>query len=137
MKTADRGSCTVRLRHALGSVELVLGTVGLKVAPDLGRAEEEDLVGRGRDVAGAVAALVVSHLSDGEKLRPHPRPERIEAASRFKTYAFHHERGICHELETEKMRYRLTDFGDSDVFRRLNRRQYQTATRCLSLIFVH
>lgn len=30
------------------------------------------------------------------------------------------------------MRYRLTDFGGSDVFRRLDRRQYQTATRCLS-----
>ena len=70
-----------------------------------------------------------SHLAP-RPVRPHPRPERIEAASRFKTYAFHYERGICHELETEKMRYRLTDFGDSDVFRRLNRRQYQTATRC-------
>lgn len=46
-------------------------------------------------------------------------------------YAFHHGRGICHELETEKMRYRLTNFGGSGVFRRLDRRQYQTATRCL------
>ncbi len=42
-----------------------------------------------------------------------------------------------HELEALKIRYRLTGFGGSGVFRRLNRRQYQTATRCLSLIFVH
>lgn len=67
----------------------------------------------------------------------HEVPSSFGVTFRFKTYAFHHEIGICHELETEKMRYRLTDFVDSDVFRRLNRRQYQTATRCLSLIFVH
>ena len=67
----------------------------------------------------------------------HKEGKAFGVTSRFKTYAFHHERGICHELETEKMHYRLTDFGDSDVFRRLNRRQYHTATHCLSLIFVH
>ena len=32
-------------------------------------------------------------------------------------YAFHHERGVCHELETEKMRYRRSR--DNRSWRRL------------------
>lgn len=90
MIVTRRSSGVVRRRHALGLVVLVLGTIGVEVAPDFGRREQEDLVGRGRRRSGGTAALVVGHLLDrlhlGLELGRQERPEitAVEAAAELR-----------------------------------------------------
>lgn len=56
-----RGSGTVRRRHALGFVVLVLGAVGLHIAPDLGHREREDL--ETEDWADNVSLSIIFNIS--------------------------------------------------------------------------
>lgn len=90
MMVTRRSSGVVRRRHALGLVELVLGAIGLHVPVNLGRREQENLVGRGRRRAGGTAALVVGHLLDRLHLGLEPagqeRPEvaAVEAAAKLR-----------------------------------------------------
>lgn len=71
-------------------VVLVLGAIGLHIPVDLGRREQEHLVGRGRGGAGAAAALVIDHLRDGLHLglelggQERPEVAGVEAAAELR-----------------------------------------------------